>query len=137
MRTNACLLRLGHLIGGSTPLSYSIREGLIVNRHRLTATVFFTVVTVATLFVPVASAQGTGRFERCAIESTDNAVVIAAYTIDDQNAVQLAAGQCATLISTGTYIAASNEVDLDHSPDLARVCVIEYSSAYSLEVYRS
>jgi hypothetical protein len=110
---------------------------LIVNRHRLTATLLFTVVIVATLLVPVASAQGTGRFERCAIESTEDAIVIAAYTVDDQNEVQLAAGLCANLISTGAYIAASNEVDLDDSPDLARVCVIEYPSAYSLDVYRS
>jgi hypothetical protein len=99
--------------------------------------VLFTVVVVTTLFAPVASAQGTGRFERCAIQSTDNAIVIAAYTVDDQNEVQLAAGQCASLISTGAYIAASNHVDLDESPDLARVCVIEYSSAYSLDVYRN
>jgi hypothetical protein len=110
---------------------------LIVNRYRLTATLLFTVVVVATLFVPVAWAQDTGRFERCAIQSTDDAIVIAAYTVDDQNAVQLAAGQCARMISTGAYIAASNHVDLDDSPDLARVCVIEYSSAYSLDVYRS
>ena len=89
------------------------------------------------LFVPVASAQDTGRIERCAVQSPDFGTVIAAYTLDDQSAVQAAAGQCAYLISTGAYIAATNHVGLTDNPDFARVCMVEYSSSNSLDVFYS
>ncbi len=89
------------------------------------------------LFVPVASAQGTGRFERCAVQSPDSGTVIVAYTLDNQAAVQVAAAQCSYLISTGNFIAATNHVGLTDNPDFDRVCVIEYSSANSINVFRS
>jgi hypothetical protein len=102
--------------------------------HRLTAVVF---LLLSTLFVPVASAQDTGRFERCAVQSPAFGTVIVAYTLDDQSAVQVAAGQCAYLISTGSYIAATNHVGVTDNPDFERVCIVEYSSANSLDVFRS
>jgi hypothetical protein len=89
------------------------------------------------LFVPVASAQETGRFERCAVQSPDSGTVIVAYTLDNQAAVQVAAAQCSYLISTGSFIAATNHVGLTDNPDFDRVCVIEYSSANSINVFRS
>jgi hypothetical protein len=103
----------------------------------LTATLFLAVVAALALFVPVAAAQDTGRIERCAVQSPDFGTVIVAYTLDDQAAVQVAAGQCAYLISTGAYIAATNHVGLTDNPDFARVCMVEYSGANSIDVFRS
>jgi len=70
------------------------------------------------------------------VQSADFGTVLVAYTLDDQGAVQVAAGQCAYLISTGTYVAATNHVDLNDDPDFARVCMVEYSSANSIDVFR-
>jgi hypothetical protein len=98
---------------------------------------FLAVVTASALFVPVASAQDTGRIERCAVQSPDFGTVIVAYTLDNQAAVQVAAGQCAYLISTGQYVAATNHVGLTDNPDFSRVCIVEYSSANSIDVFSS
>jgi hypothetical protein len=96
---------------------------------------FFPLVVASTFFAPVASAQDTGRFERCAVQSPDQGTVIVAYTLDSQGAVQVAASQCAYLISTGAYVAATNHVDLNDNPDFARFCMVEYSSANSVDVF--
>jgi hypothetical protein len=105
--------------------------------RRLLAGFALSVGVLSTLFVPVASAQTTGRYERCAVQSPDFGTVIVAYTLDDQFAVQTAAAQCSYLISTGSYVAATNHVGLTDNPDFARVCVVEYSSSNSLNVFRS
>src|SRR5579864_9240175 len=68
-------------------------RGLIVTCHRLTAALLLSIVVISTAFVPVASAQDTGRIERCAVQSADFGTVLVAYTLDDQGAVQVAAGQ--------------------------------------------
>ena len=107
-----------------------------MTRRRLIAIVL-SVVALLTLFVPAASAEGTGRFERCAVQTPDHATVIVAYTLDNQTAVQTAAAQCSYLVSTGSYVIASNHVGLADSPDFDRVCMIEYSSNNSLNVFRS
>jgi hypothetical protein len=92
---------------------------------------------LSTAFAPVASAQTTGRYERCAVQSPDFGTVIVAYTLDDQTSVQFAAAQCSYLISTGNYVAATNHVGLTDNPDFARVCVVEYSRSNSLNIFRS
>jgi hypothetical protein len=108
-----------------------------VTSRRLLAGFLFTVVVLSTLFVPVASAQGTGRIERCAVQSPDYGTVIVAYTIGNQAAVQVAAAQCSYLISTGDYVAATNHVGLTDNPDYARVCMVEFSRANSIDVFGS
>jgi hypothetical protein len=108
----------------------------VISRRLLTGFVA-SVGVLSTLFVPVASAQTTGRFERCAVQSPDFGTVVVAYTLDNPTAVQTAAAQCSFLISTGNFIAATNHVGLTDNPDFARVCVVEYSRSNSLNVFRS
>src|SRR5262245_60638652 len=129
MRSNANCRSLG------APRSDA--ERLTVTPYRISAVLFFAIGMVSMLFAPIASAQDTGRIERCAVRSAEYGTVIVAYTLDDQAAVQVAAGQCAYLISTGAYIAATNHLDINESPDFERVCMVEYSSANSLDVFRS
>ena len=89
------------------------------------------------ILAPVASAQSTGRIERCAVQTPDHGTVAVAYTLDSQNAVDVAAAQCSYLISTGVFVVATNHVGLTDNPDFARVCMIEYSRTNSVDVFRS
>jgi hypothetical protein len=105
--------------------------------RRFIAGSLFSLGVLATLFAPVASAQSTGRIERCAVQTPDHGTVAVAYTLDNQAAVQVAAAQCSYLISTGVFFVATNHVGLTDNPDFERVCMIEYSSLNSVDIFRS
>ena len=104
--------------------------------RRLIGTLF-ALVAIASLSVPVASAQETGRFERCAVQTPEHGTVIVAYTLDNRTAVEVAAAQCSYLISTGAFVTATNHVGLTDNPDFERVCMVEYSRSNSINVFSS
>jgi hypothetical protein len=118
-------------------LEKSQPKGLYFVTPRRLIAIVLSVVALLAVFVPAASAEGTGRFERCAVQTPDRGTVIVAYTLEDQGAVQMAAAQCSYLISTGAYVIATNHVGLTDNPDFDRVCMVEFSSSNSLNVFYS
>jgi len=105
--------------------------------RRFIAGTLLSLGVLGTLFAPVASAQGTGRIERCAVQTPDHGTVAVAYTLDSQAAVDVAAAQCSYLISTGIFMVATNHVGLTDNPDFERVCMIEFSRTNSVDIFRS
>ena len=105
--------------------------------RRLIAGSLFSLGVLATQFAPVASAQSTGRVERCAVQTPDHGTVAVAYTLSSQAAVDVAAAQCSYLISTGVFMVATNHVGLTDNPDFERVCMIEYSRTNSVDIFSS